>query len=191
MLGLKSATPVTWVKEVEENLEEFLIDHAHCEKKAAGTAMNFIFAQVEKVELVVPLSTIAREELEHFEAVLKILDQRGIVFRRLQPSSYGKRLAEVARTQDPDRMVDRCLIAALIEARSCERFSLLRDHLQDRDLAEFYGGLFETEAGHYATYLRFAHLFRSVAEVSQRLEGLAHEEARIIAQGDDFVRVHS
>jgi tRNA 2-(methylsulfanyl)-N6-isopentenyladenosine37 hydroxylase len=191
MLGLKSTTPVSWVREVEANLDDFLIDHAHCEKKAAGTAMNLIFAQVDNVELVVPLSTMAREELEHFEAVLEILKQRGIVFRRLQPSSYGKRLAECVRKQDPLRMVDRCLVAALIEARSCERFSVLRDHLNDKGLAEFYGSLFESEASHYATYIRFAQLFRPADEVKLRLEELSHQEAEIIERGDDFVRVHS
>jgi tRNA-(ms[2]io[6]A)-hydroxylase len=191
MLNLKSATDDAWLATAQDNLAEILIDHAHCEKKAAGTAMNLIFAYVDNVEFVRRVSPIVTEELEHFELVIQLLEARGIRFRRTKPSSYGRRLSELVRRQEPGRAIDRCLIAALIEARSCERFAMLRDGLADRELAEFYGSLFESEARHHATYVNMAQLFGSEADVRARLEELAHEEACIISEGDDYPRVHS
>ncbi|MCA9100233.1 MAG: tRNA-(ms[2]io[6]A)-hydroxylase, partial [Planctomycetales bacterium] len=152
MLNLHSTTDPAWLATAQQNLAEILIDHAHCEKKAAGTAMNLIFAYVDNVEFIRRVSPIVTEELEHFELVLGLCEQRGIPFRRSKPSSYGKRLHELIRRDEPGRAIDRCLIAALIEARSCERFAVLRDGLADRELAEFYGSLFESEARHHATY---------------------------------------
>lgn len=191
MLSLKSATSPSWLEQVEEGLDEVLIDHAHCEKKAAGTAMNLIFSYVDRVDFVRPMAEIAREELEHFNLVLDLLGEREIEFRRQQPSSYGRRLAELVRGEEPGKIIDRCLIAALIEARSCERFGVLRDGLSDRKLAEFFGSLFESEARHHATYVQFACQFGSQEEVARRLEELAEEESRIIELGDPFPRVHS
>ena len=191
MLSLKSKTSPEWVRQVETHLPEVLIDHAHCEKKAAGVAMHMIFWYVEQEELAEELSNIVTEELEHFRQVLQILRQRGIAFRRLPPSSYGKRLHDLIRPREPERAVDRCLIAALIEARSCERFAVLRDGLADRELAEFYGTLFESEARHHATYVQFACRFAEEAEVFARLEELAAAESEIIRQPDKYVRVHS
>lgn len=191
MLNLCSTTPVDWVHRVEEHLDEVLIDHAHCEKKAAGVAMNLIFAYVEQTEFVEPLTEIVNEELEHFRQVLQLIEARGIRFRRLKPSSYGARLHDLIRRDEPGRVIDRCLVAALIEARSCERFSVLRDHIGDPELAEFYGSLFESEARHHATYVQFARQFGSAEEVAARLEELAASESEIIAQADPFVRMHS
>src|SRR5688572_13043416 len=153
--------------------------------------MNLIFAYVDKVELVRPLSEIVAEELDHFRRVLDLLQQRVIRFRRLKPSSYGAELAELVRTQEPQRAVDRLLIAALIEARSCERFALLMERLDDRTLAGFYRDLFESEARHHSSYVQMARLFASPDEVHQRLEEVAAEESRIIGQGGQPPRMHS
>lgn len=191
MLSLKTSTAPRWLAEVEEHLEELLLDHAHCEKKAAGTAMNLIFAYVDKVELVKPLSEIVNEELDHFRQVIDLLETRGIRFRRLKPSSYGARLNELVRKQEPGKAVDRLLVAALIEARSCERFALLKDRLRDRVLADFYQSLFESEARHHASYVQMARLFASEEEIRSRLEELSAAEAEIIDQGDDLPRMHS
>lgn len=191
MLSLHSRTPVAWARQVEAHLPEVLVDHAHCEKKAAGTAMNLIFSYVEHVEFVKPLSEIVNEELDHFREVLDLLGQRGIPFRRQPPSSYGRRLMECVRTHEPQKLIDRCLIAALIEARSCERFALLRDEIQDADLAEFYGSLFESEARHHSTYVQFAKQFGEPEQIHQRLHELAEQESAILALGDPFVRMHS
>src|SRR5262249_33668770 len=146
-----------------------LIDHAHCEKKAAGVAMNLIFTYVDHVEVCRVLSEIVEEELQHFRLVLDLLERRGIAFRRLRPSRYGERLSALATKEEPVRAVDRMLIAALIEARSCERFGLLRDGLEDRELADFFGSLFESEARHHATYVRLAMRFAPEAVVRGRL----------------------
>ncbi len=193
MLSLHSDTSQRWLAQVDDHLEEILIDHAHCEKKAAGTAMNLLFAYVEYEELAREMTEIVREELEHFNMVLDLLPARGIKFRNLIPASYGKKLHDVMRKGKPDRAIDRLLVASLIEARSCERFSLLRDHIATRDaeLAEFYGSLFESEARHHTTYVRLAKLFADEDTINRRLAELADDEARIIAEGDPLPRMHS
>ncbi|HVU89265.1 MAG TPA: tRNA-(ms[2]io[6]A)-hydroxylase [Pirellulales bacterium] len=191
MLSLKSSTAPWWLDTVEENLADILIDHAHCEKKAAGTAMNLIFAYVDRVELVRELSGIVNEELEHFGQVLDLIQSRGWRFRRLTPSSYGRQLNDLVRKQEPGKAVDRLLVAGLIEARSCERFALLKDRIRDRELADFYASLFESEARHHATYVRLAMLFAKPEVVNARLDELSAAEAEIIDRGDPLARMHS
>src|SRR5215467_6896056 len=146
MLHLQCDTPERWLAQVDSDLPAILIDHAHCEKKAAGTALNLIFHYVENRELCREMTEIVREELEHFHMVLDLLDRRGIRFRRLRPSQYGRKLNDLVRKQEPQRAVDRLLVAGLIEARSCERFQALAEHVQDAELRAFYAGLFESEA---------------------------------------------
>ena len=191
MLSLHSTTSPYWLARVHEHLDAVLIDHAHCEKKAAGTAMNLIFAYVDRVELARRMSEIVNEELAHFHLVLDLLAQRGVKFRRLPPSGYGRRLNELVRKDEPGKAIDRLLVAGLIEARSCERFALLRDGVADRQLGEFYGSLFESEARHHATYVQMAKLFAREDAVHRRLEELAALEAEIIASEPEPVRMHS
>lgn len=191
MLSLRSTSPQRWLRQVDDNLAEILIDHAHCEKKAAGTAMNLLFAYVDNDELTREMTTIINEELEHFHMVTDLLKQRGIEFCRLKPSQYGRRLNDLVRKQEPHRAVDRLLVAGLIEARSCERFGLLRDHLEDKELANFYDNLFESEARHHTVYIRLAKMIGDEESVRARLVELAYEEAKIIADGEDLPRVHS
>jgi tRNA-(ms[2]io[6]A)-hydroxylase len=192
VLTLKSNTESRWLDQVDRDLPAILIDHAHCEKKAAGTAMNLIFAY-GSVEAAIAreLADIVVEELEHFRMVLDLLERRGIRFAAQPPGCYGRKLNELVRKGEPVRGVDRLLVASLIEARSCERFALLRDHLRDRELCEFFGGLFESEARHHATYVRLATRFAPEAEVRARLDQLASEEATIISEGDPLPRMHS
>ncbi|MCU0876073.1 MAG: tRNA-(ms[2]io[6]A)-hydroxylase, partial [Pirellulaceae bacterium] len=161
MLNLQSATHERWLRQVGEHLDQILIDHAHCEKKAAGTAMNLFFAYVEDQDLCQAMTEIVNEELAHFHLVIDLLNRRGIRFRRQTPSQYGRRLNDLVRKQEPQRAVDRLLVAGLIEARSCERFDLLRKHIQDRELADFYDSLFESEARHHSTYVRLAKHYAS------------------------------
>ncbi len=191
MLSLQSASPQRWLDQVSANLSDVLIDHAHCEKKAAGTAMNLLFAYVDHHELTRAMTEIVREELEHFHLVVDLLQRRGIRFRKLSPSDYGKKLNDLVRKDEPGRAVDRLLIAGLIEARSCERFSLLRDHIADPELSEFYGSLFESEARHHSTYVRLAKDFAADVVVNRRLDELATAEAEIIAEGHELPRMHS
>lgn len=193
MLNLASDTNQRWLEQVDEHIEDLLIDHAHCEKKAAGCAMNLIFAYVDKTEICGELSEIVNEELEHFLMVLDLLKRRNIKFRKLTPSLYGQQLNGLVRKFEPDRAVDRLLVACLIEARSCERFDLLSKHYRGRDneLADFYGSLFESEARHHTTYVRMAKLFQADARVKSRLKELALEEAKIIADVYPLPRMHS
>jgi tRNA-(ms[2]io[6]A)-hydroxylase len=191
MLRLKSQTSPRWLSQVDRALDEVLIDHAHCEKKAAGTAMNLIFAYVEDDQLCREMERIVVEELEHFRLVLELLKRRNIRFRRLSPSSYGRKLNELVRKIEPGRAVDRLLVAGLIEARSCERFAVLSDHVDDPELADFYADLFTAEARHHATYVRLAKRYADEAAVEQQLEWLAQREAEIIAAGDPHARMHS
>jgi len=191
MLHLKSVTPPRWLDQVQAHLDQILIDHAHCEKKAAGTAMNLLFAYVDNTELCREMTVIVNEELDHFHQVLDLLTRRGIHFRRIPPSSYGRKLNDLVSKLEPQRAIDRLLVAGLIEARSCERFGLLRRHLTDPELAAFYDSLFESEARHHATYLRLARTFGPEHTVQSRLELLATAEAAIVAEGEALPRMHS
>jgi tRNA-(ms[2]io[6]A)-hydroxylase len=191
MLHLKCETHERWLAQVDADLPSILIDHAHCEKKAAGTALNLIFAYVENAELCREMTEIVNEELEHFHMVLDLLARRGIRFRRLTPSSYGRELNDLVRKQEPQKAVDRLLVAGLIEARSCERFHALSKHVQDAELAEFYASLFESEARHHTTYTRLAKHFAPEDEVMRRLDELAELEAAIVTRGEELPRMHS
>ncbi|WP_442485419.1 tRNA-(ms[2]io[6]A)-hydroxylase [Aeoliella sp. SH292] len=191
MLHLQSKTNQRWLDQVDQSLAEILIDHAHCEKKAAGTALNLMFAYVEDIELCQEMTEIVNEELEHFHMVLDLLAKRGIKFRRTKPSSYGRKLNDLVRKGEPHRAVDRLLVAGLIEARSCERFSVLAEHVEDQELAEFYRSLFESEARHHTTYTRLAKHFAPEAEVMARLDELAAAEAEIMEEGEELPRMHS
>lgn len=191
MLNLQVETPDRWLNQVDEDLDQVLLDHAHCELSAARTALNLMVAYVLYEPLTVEMTRIINEELDHFHQVLEQLNRLDIDFKRQQPGHYGKRLNALVRSEEPLRGVDRLLIAALIEARSCERFCLLRDHVRDPELADFYGSLFESEAGHYATYVQLAKDFMPSDEVDQRLDELASEEAQIIIEGYSRARMHS
>ncbi|MEZ6097110.1 MAG: tRNA-(ms[2]io[6]A)-hydroxylase [Pirellulaceae bacterium] len=191
MLSLQSESRTRWLKQVDEFLPEILIDHAHCEKKAAACAMNLIMAYIDRTELVDDLVIIVNEELDHFQQVLRLLEKRNIPFGRQQAGGYGRQLNDLVRKYEPYRAIDRFLVASLIEARSCERFSLLRDHVKDPELAEFYGSLFESEARHHTTYVRMAKLFGDDEQVRERLEELSALEAEIIHRGDPLPRMHS
>ena len=191
MLSLHSGTSDRWLIQVDAHLPEILVDHAHCERKAAGAAMNLMFAYIEHLPLIAALSEIVTEELAHFGLVLELLKRRQIPFRRLKPGSYGRQLNDLVRTHEPARAIDRLLVAGLIEARSCERFDLLARHVQDSELADFYRSLFESEARHHATYVQLAREFGPEQQVRSRLSELAAAEAEIIAVGDHLPRMHS
>jgi len=193
MLHLQSTSTERWLAQVDDHLDEVLIDHAHCERKAASTAMNLMNAYTDNRPLCVEMTRIVQEELEHFHMVMEVLDRRGIMFRRLASGHYGRELNRLVRPSEPDRAVDRLLVASLIEARSCERFRLLADHVTSRDpgLAEFYAGLFESEARHHTTYVKLAEQFAERESVSDRLNQLSGQEAAILAKGSSLARMHS
>jgi tRNA 2-(methylsulfanyl)-N6-isopentenyladenosine37 hydroxylase len=191
MLSLQSESAKRWLGQVDAHLNEILIDHAHCEKKAASAALDLIYAYCEKTDLCRELAEIVNEEMDHFRLVLDLLERRGIRFRRLPPTSYGRKLNALVRKDEPGRAIDRLLVAGLIEARSCERFDLLRQHVKDAELAAFYDSLFESEARHHSTYVRLAKLFAPDEIVAARLEELSTLETEIIAVGHPLPRMHS
>jgi len=193
MLKLASETEPAWVVRALAGLGEVLLDHAHCEKKAAGMAVTLIFQYPEHPELLEPLSRLAREELGHFEEVLGWLARREIPFRRQRPSPYAGRLHRRVRAQEPERLLDTLLCAALIEARSCERLGLLSKALAagDPPLAHFYQQLRTAEARHHGLYVELACRVADTACVEERLVELAAEEARVLAQAPPTPRLHN
>ena len=154
-------------------------------------AVQLLFRYPEHGFLQAPLSGLAREELTHFEEVLRVLERRGVVFGRQKPSPYAGRLRRHVRSQEPEMLLDTLLCSALIEARSCERFGLLADAVQDPDLAALYRGLLADEARHHRIYLELAEELARGASVRNRLAELAEREARILEESPALPRMHT
>ena len=186
---LCAPTPVAWVEDALAHLPELLQDHANCEKKAASTALALMFAYPEDRPLGTALSRLAREELRHFEQVLRAMTALGLPYARQRPGRYAQQLRRAARTSDPERKLDLLLTGALIEARSAERFALLAPRLSS-PLARLYADLAHAEARHFVLYLGFA---RAAApqEWHTRLGVLAGREAQLATEPDDTLRFHS
>lgn len=187
---LRCATPAAWINAALAEPELLLIDHAHCEKKAASTALNLMFRYVDRPALLDKLSRLAREELRHFEQVLKIMRRRGVVYRHLTPARYAGGLRAHVRTHESGRLVDILLVGAFIEARSCERFEALAPHL-DSELSAFYRGLCASESRHFQDYLMLASKAASTAEVAARVALFAEVEAGLVSEPDTEFRFHS
>jgi tRNA-(ms[2]io[6]A)-hydroxylase len=188
---LRSSTSQTWIDQALAHLDEILIDHAHCERKAAGVALNLLCRYPSEVSLIHALPSIAREELEHFEQVHRILEERGIPLRPLTPPPYGAKLKTLVRPCEPQRFLDSLLIAALIEARSHERLGLLGEHCPDPRLAAFYRGLMASEARHYGAYWLLAIGAFPRQDVDDRLGEIASAEADILETLHPEPRIHS
>jgi tRNA 2-(methylsulfanyl)-N6-isopentenyladenosine37 hydroxylase len=180
MLKLASETPAAWTVHALAHLDEILLDHAHCEKKAAGNALTLLFQYPERASFQAPLAALAREELSHFEAMLGVLAQRGIAFARQRPSAYPGRLRSRVSAREPARLLDTLLCSALIEARSCERLGLLADALPEPELARFYASLRAAEARHHGLYVELACEVAPRADVAARLAELAVHEAQVL-----------
>ncbi|MFT7246334.1 MAG: tRNA-(ms[2]io[6]A)-hydroxylase, partial [Candidatus Azotimanducaceae bacterium] len=155
---LLCSTPDAWLEEATRQLPVLLMDHANCEKKAASTALNLMYRYVLHPDLLQQLSRLAREELRHFEQVLEIMQDRGIQYEQISSARYAGELRKSVRTHEPARLIDMMVVSAIVEARSCERFSRLIDVLDD-ELASFYGSLLKSEARHFKIYLDFAKKF--------------------------------
>jgi tRNA-(ms[2]io[6]A)-hydroxylase len=193
MLHLAQATDPAWTAHALAHIDEILLDHAHCEKKAASTAISLIFRYPEHPSLMVPLARLAREELAHFEEVIAVLRARGREFRRLPPSPYAARLTAAVRTHEPARLLDTLLCCGLIEARSCERMSLLAAALDDPALRKLYRGLLACEARHFDTYLDLARGLALVPEpeLMTRLRELSAHESEILLGPAEAPRLHA
>jgi len=193
VLNLAAPTAPGWIESALADLDAVLLDHAHCEKKAAGTAIRLLFRYPDQAFLHDPLSRLAREELAHYEEVLRELARRGLAMRRQKPSPYAGRLISLVRSDEPNRLVDTLLVCALIEARSCERFGLLAEAVDDPKLRALYSGLLASEARHHQIYVDLAVTVRAGdrAGVRARLGELAEAEAAILADSRGSPRMHS
>lgn len=192
MLGLKLATDPRWVTLVESNIEEILTDHAWCEQKAASNAIYIIINNSEKTDLVTEMLKIAREEIEHFEMVHEIIKQRGLQLGRERKDDYVGELVKFMK-KDGSRtsaLIDRLLFAAMIEARSCERFRVLSKNISDPELAKFYHDLMVSEANHYTTFLGFARQFAEGIDVNKRWKEWIDYETSIITNYGKKETVH-
>ena len=187
--NLGCLTPDLWYEQALGNLPVLLIDHANCEKKAAGTALSLMYRYVDKPVLLPILSRLAREELRHFEQVHKIMVDLCIDYRHITPSRYAGELKSLVSEKEPERLVDTLLVAAIVEARSCERFIGLSTKLPD-DIGVFYKTLAISEARHFETCLKLAEIY-SVGGVKQRLADLLEVESRLVLLPDSKFRFHS
>ncbi|REE81969.1 tRNA-(ms[2]io[6]A)-hydroxylase [Lutibacter oceani] len=182
MLGLKLPTDPRWVNIAEKNIDEILIDHAHCELKAASTANSLIMSFPEYSELVTEMVSLVKEEMSHFKLVHEKLLARNIKLGQDRKDLYVNKLLKFfpkggSRTT---QLVHRLLYAALIEARSCERFRLLSEGIKDQELAKFYRDLMVSEANHYVLFLNFARTFGERKEVDKKWNDLLEFEAEIM-----------
>ena len=188
---LSSLSSESWLELALSNPIEILIDHAHCERKAAGVAIQLMFRYPSEPDLAEVLSPIAREELEHFEKILFLLKDLGHSLKALKPPPYGAELAKCVRKEEPYRMLDSFLIAGLIEARSHERLSLLALNSKLKSFKLLYESLLESEARHFGIYWKLAQTKYSKDETFQRLEELSRVETKILSQTFSLPRVHS
>ena len=191
---LAAPSSAAWLEAVVERPDLLLIDHAHCERKAAGVALQLMFRYPSDVGLAEALSPLAREELEHFELVVELLKRRGIALRPLPAPAYGATLAAAVRRQEPERMLDSLLVAGLIEARSHERMALLASHGPDRELRELYGELLASEARHFGLYWVLAEARYGREVTTARLDALAQVEVQAltgILATPEGVRMHA
>jgi tRNA-(ms[2]io[6]A)-hydroxylase len=192
VLHLASTTDPAWAPRAVASLDEVLLDHAHLEKKAAGAAVTLLFRYPEHAVLQVPLAQLAREELSHFEGVLRHLSRRGVPFGRQKPGRYPGRLHRAIRSDASHHLLDSLLVGAVIEARSCERFGLLADALADVDpeLASYYRSLLAVEARHHRDYVELAESLHDRAVVRVRLDEIAQHEASVLAENPPEPRLH-
>ncbi len=188
---LQQPTASAWVEQAIAHLDTILLDHSHCERKAAGVALNLMFRYPSNTKLVRMLTAIAREELEHFDQVNQWLERRGIPLGPLAAPTYGAGLNKGIRPTEPHRLLDTLLVCGLIEARSHERLGLLALHCPDPELAQFYRGLMASEARHYGVYWLLAHTYFSGSEVNQRLSALSEIESHLLATLHPEPRIHS
>lgn len=182
MLGLKLPTDPRWVDMAEKTLEEILTDHAYCEQKAATSCISLIQSYPDKVEMVAALAPIVSEEWGHFRLVLAELNKRGLKLGRQRKDDYVNALMQFEQKggSREDRLIERLLICALIEARSCERFRLLSLHLDDDKLKDFYHGFMVSEAGHYRLFIDLANTYGDPAKVKARWQEYLDHEASIM-----------
>ncbi len=192
MLGLKLLTDPRWANIAESNLEEILTDHAWCEQKAATNAITLIANNSEHLDLVEELTVIAIEEMQHFQMVVDIIKQRGYTLGRERKDDYVGKLFKFSK-KDGSRntaFIDRLLFAAMIEARSCERFRVLSQNIADQELSTFYYDLMVSEANHYTTFLNFARKYTIDVDVDNRWKQWLEFEGKLIQSFGNKEAIH-
>ena len=194
VLRLQLPTDPRWVNIVEKNLEEILTDHAWCEQKAATNAITIVTINSEYPDLVTDMLALAKEELEHFEMVHEIIKKRGLVLGRERKDEYVGELAKYMKQSNTGSrvsgFVERMLFSAMIEARSCERFKVLSENIQDEELSKFYWDLMVSEAGHYTTFITYARKYGQGIDVEKRWREWLEFEASIITNYGKGETIH-
>ena len=185
-------TPKAWLEYAVNKIDILLIDHAHCEKKAAATAVKQMFRYPEKVDLLKKLSQLTREEILHFEQVLEFIEKRGIKYKALKPSRYAAVMHQYAAKDEPQKMIDGLIIGAIIEARSCERFHALVPYLAklEPELSKYYKFLLKSESRHFMDYLHLAKHYAK-QDISERVNFFLEKEQELIESPDPLFRFHS
>jgi tRNA-(ms[2]io[6]A)-hydroxylase len=191
---LKLPTDPRWVNIVDTNIEEILTDHAWCEQKAASNAITIITINSEYPDLVSDMLALAKEEIEHFQMVHDIIRKRGLTLGRERKDEYVGELAQYMKKSNTGSrvsgFVERLLFSAMIEARSCERFKVLSENIQDQELAVFYRELMESEAGHYTTFITYARKYGHGIDVEKRWQEWLEYEASVIAKYGKKETIH-
>lgn len=193
MLKLRLPTDPRWVNIAEKNLEEILTDHAYCEQKAASTAISIIVQYPEYPDVVSKMADLAQEEMEHFQRVHEFIQKRGLKLGQERKDEYIHELLKFftkGGKNKTQRLVDKLLFAAMVEARSCERFRVLSENIKDQELAEFYYELMKSEAGHYSMFLLLAKQYGGEEEVEAQWQEFLDYESDVIAQFGKSERIH-
>ena len=192
MLGLQFETETSWAEIAKVNLQQILTDNAFLEQKAASNAVSIIINYSEETALVKEMSSIAIEEMQHFKMVHSLMVKRGMVLGREQKNDYAIRLQKFFnKTKDrTEALVQRLLVAALIEARSCERFKVFSENMEDQELSKFYSNLMISEANHYTTFLKFAREYQDREIVDQKWNALLAFEAEMMKERGNLAKIH-
>lgn len=179
-LDLTYATPLEWAENAIKDLPAFLRDHADCERKASAMAMSFVAKAHDKKEIIPELIDTAIEELEHFQSVYKIMEDKGVLLtHNIEKDTYIEDLVKLSRTKPEDRLIDRLLLASIIETRGAERFRLISEAIEEPELKKFYKDLWASEANHGNIFVKMALNYRPKDEVYQRLHELNDAEGKI------------
>lgn len=190
MLCLKGKTNRGWIKAAKSDLNSILIDHAHCEKKAAATGMSLLSYYTNCHDICIAMSELVAEEMEHYRSVIQIMTEMGIKMTQGKADDYVHQLLQHVRKNEPEKMLDRLLTAGLIEARSCERLKILGENLDDPMLSKFYIDLSVSEAGHYMTFVKLAQNYFPEDVVKNRLNELSEIEQKIIKTLPNVPLIH-
>ncbi len=181
MIPLGAATDPGWVRVILDNFDEFLVDHADCERKASATAMTFVAKSPARVRIAKPMINLALEELRHFKQVFLLMEKRGLRLNERMPEDpYVSRLMALCRNSPEERFLDRMIVMSVVETRGAERFGILYKALQDPELKAFYRGLYLAESKHGNVFINLVKKYYDAAAIEERLAYFLEKEAQIV-----------